>query len=71
LIKKAVDDYFKELSKTWADSQNLIVRISQLESRILDCEGVLDVFGATLNGSATNFSLDKDSIPVRGEINGN
>jgi uncharacterized phage protein gp47/JayE len=71
LIKKAVDDYFKELSKTWADNQNLIVRISQLESRILDCEGVLDVFGATLNGSATNFSLDEDSIPVRGEINGN
>lgn len=70
IIKKAVDDFFIEMSKTWADNNNLIVRISQLESRILGCEGVIDVFGTTLNGATSNLSLDKDAIPVRGLING-
>lgn len=71
IITKAVDDYFKELAKTWEDNNNLIVRISQIESRILDCDGVIDVFGTTLNGSASNLYLDVNEIPIRGTINGN
>lgn len=70
-IKEAIDTYFLELSKEWDSNDNLIVRISQLESRILDCEGVIDVSGTTLNGSGSNLSLDVDEIPVRGTVNGN
>ena len=69
-ILKAIDDYFLELSETWDENENLIVRISQLESRILTCEGVLDIANTTLNGSASNLSLDADKIPVRGTVNG-
>jgi uncharacterized phage protein gp47/JayE len=70
-ILNAIDQYFKELGQAWDDSENLIVRISQLESKILGCEGVLDVQGTKLNGSASNLSLAADEIPVRGTVNGN
>ena len=70
-IQNAIDQYFKGLGQEWDESENLIVRISQLDSKILACEGVLDVFGTTLNGSSSNLSLDADEIPVRGTVNGN
>lgn len=69
-ITAAVDRYFKELSSQWADSSSLIVRISQIETRILGCAGVLDISGTTINGSAQNMQLAADEIPVRGEIIG-
>ena len=70
-IKDAVDQYFLNLSKSWDANENLIVRISQLEARILNCEGVLDVNGTQLNGSTSNLALGVDEIPVRGTVNGN
>jgi len=70
-VLNAIDQYFKELGQVWDEQENLIVRISQLESRIISCEGVLDISGTTLNGSASNLSLAVDEIPVRGTVNGN
>ena len=70
-ILNAIDQYFKELGQTWDKNENLIVRISQLESKILACEGVLDIQGTTLNGSTSTLSLAVDEIPVRGTVNGN
>ena len=67
-IEVAIDDYFKDLAKNWADNENLIVRISQLETRILDVTGILDVEGTTINDTAANFTIPADSIPVRGSI---
>lgn len=69
-VLDTIDQYFHELSKTWDENENLIVRVSQLESRILTCEGVLDISGTTLNGSDANLSLASDLIPVRGTVNG-
>lgn len=70
-ILNTIDQYFKGLSKEWEETENLIIRISQLESKILACEGVLDIQGTTLNGSNSNLSLNTDEIPVRGTVNGN
>lgn len=69
-IEDAIDQYFHELCQVWDENEGLIVRISQLESRILTCEGVLDVSGTTLNGSDSNLSLATDEIPIRGTVNG-
>ena len=69
-ITQAVDEYFKELAESWEDSENLIVRVSQIESRILDCEGVVDIYGTTLNGGTSNITLAVNEIPVRGTVNG-
>jgi uncharacterized phage protein gp47/JayE len=69
-IHAAIDNYFLELAESWEDESTLIVRISQLEARILALTGVVDITGTTLNGSATNLVLPSDNIPVRGVVSG-
>ena len=69
-IFNAIDAYFLELAKTWEDNDNLIVRISQIETRLLSLTGILDVANTTINGISTNFIVDADKIPVRGTVNG-
>lgn len=69
-VTNMVDSYFIELCKTWSDSDSLVVRISQLESRLLNVTGILDVTGTTINGAASNLSLGTNEIPVRGNIYG-
>jgi uncharacterized phage protein gp47/JayE len=69
-IFSAIDDYFLELAKTWQDEDNLIVRISQIETRLLGVTGIIDVGNTTLNGTAANLTINPDSIPARGSING-
>lgn len=69
-VHNAIDDYFTELAQGWedADKNNLIVRISQIETRLLDVEGVLDISNTRLNDNASNLSIDKNSIPIRGAV---
>jgi len=67
-VKAAVSEYFRELARDWDKSDTLIVRISRVESRILDLAGIIDVSGVKLNGSAQNLTVPKDSIPVIGEV---
>lgn len=69
-VHEVIDDYFFELASSWENESNLIVRISQIEIRILNIAGVLDVADTTINGQAQNFVLGADSIPVRGEVIG-
>lgn len=66
----AIDNYFKELSKSWADNTNLIVRISQIETRFLGLPGVLDIRGTSINGAEQNLVLDENKIPKRGALVG-
>ena len=69
-VHRVIDGYFLELAKGWSDSDSLVVRISQIESRLLELDGVLDVEGTTLNGQQSNFSLQPDEFPVRGAVSG-
>lgn len=68
-IESIIDSYFLEIKKSWQES-DIVVRISQLESRMLNITGILDVTGTTINGSAVNLALDPNSIPVRGNVVG-
>lgn len=72
-IKNAVDKYLNELCKGWDETNEtyLIVRVSHIESAILQCEGVDDISGTKLNGAEPTLILNKYQIPVRGTINGN
>lgn len=65
-----IDDYFLELSKDWEDSVALTIRISQIESRLLELDGVLDIGDTKINGIAGNRTLNVDEIPVRRNMNG-
>ena len=69
-IEQAIDSYFLELSKEWDSSDNLIVRISAIETRILGCAGIIDVANTLLNGVASNVQLDSNCIPIRGDVVG-
>lgn len=69
-VHKVIDDYFFELASSWENENNLIVRISQIETRILNIAGVVDIENTTINGQAQNFVLGADNIPVRGEVIG-
>lgn len=69
-VHKVIDDYFTELSQGWeeADKNNLIVRISQIETRLLAIDGVLDITNTILNNKALNLSIEPNSIPIRGNV---
>lgn len=68
LIEEAIDAYLLELRKSWSSSASIIVRISQIETRILGVKGVLDVSDTKINDSLNNLTLTKYQIPVLGGI---
>lgn len=70
-IEAAIDEYLQELAKKWADTSKIIVRSSMLEMRLVETPGVFDVANITINGTASNLTLDELSIPVRGTVTDN
>lgn len=67
-IEEAVNAYFLELRKNWSESTQTIVRVSQIENRILGVDGVIDVSGTKLNGTASNMTLTEFCIPKLGGV---
>ena len=68
-VNEAVNKYFESLNSEWDSLSNIIVRISQIETRILDVAGVIDITNTKLNGEAVNFTVEKDSLVIKGEVN--
>lgn len=66
-VTTALEEYFAELREAW-ENENLVVRISQVENRILNLEGVLDVADTTLNGVADNLVVEREELPILGEV---
>lgn len=67
-IQGAVNAYLQELRRSWAASEVIIVRVSQMETRLLGVKGVLDIANTTINGQASNLTLTKYQIPVLGGV---
>lgn len=66
---EAINGYFLELAQSWADQDEaLVVRISQIESRLLGITGILDIANTTINEKAANHTLALDHIPVLGSL---
>lgn len=70
-IDSAVSEYLLELRKSWQNASSLIVRISQIETRILGIKGVVDISDAALNGSPANLTLGAYEVPVFGKAAAN
>ena len=66
-ITTALEEYFLELRQNW-ENGNVVVRISQIENRILNLDGVLDVADTQLNGVAGNLSVEQEYLPMLGEV---
>lgn len=68
-VTEAINGYFLELAQSWADqNEALVIRISQVESRLLGITGILDIANTKINGEAANCTLTLDHIPVLGTI---
>ena len=67
-IKEVIENYFDELRKTWGDSDYLIVRSSQIDARLLDIVGIVDIQNTHVNG-VKNLSVSEYQIPKLGSVN--
>lgn len=62
-VNEVIKDYFSELRAKWSDN-DLVVRVRQIESRILEIEGIIDIEGTQINGSDRNLYLSGEEMPV-------
>ena len=72
-VEEVIKNYLLELRKNWAlknetTSNNLVVRISRIEAKILDINGILDIQNTMINGSSNNLQLTEYEIPTFGGI---
>ena len=78
-VTAAIDGYLLELREDWENQdvltpigffQNpLFVVISQINSRVLNIHGVIDIQNTTINASTSNLEVEKYSVPMLGVIN--
>lgn len=77
-IKATIQSYFDELNADWQatevvttsryENRGLVIRISQLESRLLARPYVSDIGHTTLNGSESNLELADDALATVGTV---
>ena len=67
-LSETIEEYLLELRRAWADSERLVVRVSQIETRLLAVKGVLDIGGTAVNSAEKNLVLCEREIPVLGGI---
>lgn len=69
-IDRVLQNYLLELRKNWASSNKIIVRISQIETRILAINSkIIDIKNTKINGVEENLEIDIYEIPVWGSGN--
>lgn len=67
-ITTIVENYLKELREDWENLNNISVRVSQLEVRVMELEGIVDVPSIKINGNPVNLVLGVNDIPVIGSV---
>lgn len=67
-IEEAINVYLLELRKSWAENTQTVVRISQIEARILGVQGIVDIANTQINASEENCILGAYEIPVIGGV---
>ncbi|HIW33435.1 MAG TPA: baseplate J/gp47 family protein, partial [Candidatus Paenibacillus intestinavium] len=67
-IEMLMDAYLLELRQDWQNQVQIIVRIAQIDARMLTAQGVEDVSNTKINGIAANLTLSADDIPMLGTV---
>lgn len=62
-VNEVIEQYFNELRANWSEN-DIVVRISQIEARLLEIEGIMDIEDTMLNGSPRNLYLSGENVPV-------
>lgn len=67
-MEQAVESYFGQLRGQWEGQETQVVRVAQVEARLLSIDGVVDISAVSLNGGRENIMLDGGSLPVSGGV---
>jgi len=67
-VTEAINDYFSELNQDWEELNSIVVRISQIETRLLNIEGIIDIEGTKLNALEKNYIVSENSIVTLGTV---
>lgn len=67
-VAEAINDYFSELNQDWEELNSIVVRISQIETRLLNIEGIIDIEGTKINGLEKNYIVSENSIVTLGSV---
>lgn len=67
-VTTAIQDYFVSLAKEWAAQTAITVRVSQVETKVLSVDGVIDITDTKINDGTQNIVLDSAAIPTLGGI---
>lgn len=70
-IEEILESYLQELRKEWANKTQTIVRVIQIEARLLELDGIIDVHDTKLNGSFGNLTLESEVTPILGAVTEN
>jgi uncharacterized phage protein gp47/JayE len=69
-FEEILDGYLNEIAAEWDKSDELVIRASQIESRLLNHNAVVDIENLRINNgtSGRNVTLSGNTIPLRGVI---
>ncbi len=67
-ITNLVEAYLLEIRQDWAEQSSSIVRLAQIDTKIMSVDGVLDVAGTSINGVEENMTLSAFELPVLGVV---
>ncbi len=67
-VETAINNYFAELRKEWADKDKLSLSVWQVLIRVSAIDGIESVSKIKLNGSESDLTLAGDEIPVLGDV---
>lgn len=62
-VNDAINEYFSELRADWENQTALVVRISQIETRLLNLSGIIDVDNTKINNQSSNLVLGENKLP--------
>ena len=66
-IEEVIETYLSELRESWGDNEYLTVRSSQIDARLLDITGIIDIQNTYANG-VKNYMLARNHIPIVGSV---
>lgn len=67
-LEETIEGYLLELRQDWSKEEDLMVRISQIENRVLDLPGVQDVTWTTIQGQAENYIVPDNKVPTKRSV---
>lgn len=67
-VVAAIEAYLLEIRTEWANNTLNIVRIAQIDTKILTIDGIIDISGTKINGVTENLNLGEYEIPVLGTV---